>query len=122
MPGGPIEISQISTFSKLSLKARKRFLEFMFSQPFYIPFACFQAIFYFDLNILLLEVAHVKNTMFAREKRARKVEMCGMHFDTIRHNFVLYVIPVTLHASVQFMEDLDKSKGLRFISCFYTRK
>ena len=27
--------------------------------------ACFQTIFYIDLNILSFEVAHVKNTMFA---------------------------------------------------------
>ena len=31
-PDGPIEIMLISTFSKLSFKTRKRFLELMFSQ------------------------------------------------------------------------------------------
>ena len=32
VPDGPIKVMQISTFSKLSFKTRKRFLELMFSQ------------------------------------------------------------------------------------------
>ena len=30
-------------------------------------------------------IYRVKVFSLAREKSARKVEMCGMHFDTIRH-------------------------------------
>ena len=37
VPDVPIEIMQISTFSKLSFETRKRFLELMFSQSFLHP-------------------------------------------------------------------------------------
>ena len=37
VPDGPIKIMQISTFSKLSFKTRKRFPELMFSQSFLRP-------------------------------------------------------------------------------------
>ena len=38
VPDGPIEIMQISTFSKLSFKTRQRFLELTLSQSFLHPF------------------------------------------------------------------------------------
>ena len=38
VPDGPIEIMQISTFSKLSFKTRQRFLELKLSQSFLHPF------------------------------------------------------------------------------------
>ena len=37
VPDGPIEIMQISTFSKLSFKTRQRFLELILSQSFLHP-------------------------------------------------------------------------------------
>ena len=38
VPDGPIEVMQISTFSKLSFKTRQRFLELTLSQSFLHPF------------------------------------------------------------------------------------
>ena len=46
---------------------------------------------FFERAILL--IYHIEIFSLARGKRVRKVEMCGMHFDTICH--FLHVTPVT---------------------------
>ena len=62
---GPIEIMQISTFLKLSLKTRQRFLELTLSQSFLHPLCLLPNYILSPPEHSLFKVAHVKNTMFA---------------------------------------------------------